>query len=69
MMESYSSSMDLVTFIGKLGDLKDEHYHLTLTLSAIIELFIDKGLITRQELEHKTAELDQLMTGSPYPTA
>ncbi|MFE4712373.1 hypothetical protein ACFRAM_15985 [Paenibacillus sp. NPDC056722] len=68
-MESSSISMDLVQFIGKLGDLKDEHYHMTLALSAIIELLIDKGLITRQELEHKTAELDQLMAGSPYPMA
>ncbi|MFF2017773.1 MULTISPECIES: hypothetical protein [Paenibacillus] len=68
-MESSSISMDLVQFMGKLGDLKDEHYHMTLALSAIIELLIDKGLITRQELEHKTAELDQLMAGSPYPMA
>ncbi|MFF2911532.1 hypothetical protein [Paenibacillus sp. NPDC057934] len=68
-MESSSLGMDLVQFIGKLGDLKDEHYHMTLALSAIIELLIDKGLITRQELEHKTAELDQLMAGSPYPMA
>jgi hypothetical protein len=68
-MESFSASMDLVQFIGKLGDLKDEHYHMTLALSAIIELLIEKGLITRQELEHKTAELDRLMTGPPYPMA
>jgi hypothetical protein len=68
-MDSYSTSLDLVQFIGKLGDLKDEHYHNTLTLSAIIELLIDKGLISRQELEHKAAELDGLMTGSPYPMA
>ncbi|ULO07597.1 hypothetical protein H1230_01560 [Paenibacillus sp. 19GGS1-52] len=68
-MESFSTSIDLVQFIGKLGDLKDEHYHMTLTLSAMIELLIDKGLISRQELERKTAELDQLMTGSPYPMA
>jgi hypothetical protein len=68
-MESFSASMDLVQFIGTLGDLKDEHYHMTLALSAIIELLIEKGLITRQELEHKTAELDRLMAGSPYPMA
>ncbi|WP_379138517.1 hypothetical protein [Paenibacillus sp. sgz500958] len=68
-MNAYSSSMDLVHFIGKLGDLKDEHYQITLTLSAMIELLIDKGLITRQELEHKTAELDGLMIHSPYPMA
>jgi len=68
-MDSYSTSMDLVQFISKLGDLKDEHYHMTLALSAMIELLIDKGLISRQELEHKAAELDGLMTGSPYPMA
>lgn len=68
-MDSFSTSMDLVDFIGKLGDLKDEHYHMTLAFSAMIELMIDKGLISRQELERKTAELDKLMTGSPYPMA
>ncbi|ASA24960.1 hypothetical protein [Paenibacillus donghaensis] len=68
-MESFSTSMDLVQFIGKLGDLKDEHYHMTLAFNAMMELLIEKGLVTRQELEHKTAELNQLMTGSPYPMA
>ncbi|WP_410512893.1 hypothetical protein PaeBR_23620 [Paenibacillus sp. BR2-3] len=68
-MDSFSTSLDLVQFIGKLGDLKDEHYHMTLTISAMVELLIDKGLISRQELERKTAELDGLMTGSPYPMA
>ncbi|MNE54271.1 hypothetical protein D3C80_1490390 [compost metagenome] len=68
-MESFSSSMDLVQFIGKLGDLKDEHYHLILVQSALIELLIDKGVFSRQELDHKITELDRLMTGSPYPMA
>lgn len=68
-MESFSTSMDLVQFIGKLGDLKDEHYHLILVQSALIELLIDKGLFSRQELERKITEVDRLMTGSPYPTA
>lgn len=68
-MDSFSTSMDLVEFIGKLGDLKDEHYNMTLAFSAMIELLIDKGLITRQELECKTKEIDQLMTGSTYPMA
>ncbi|KGE20023.1 hypothetical protein [Paenibacillus wynnii] len=68
-MDSFSTSMDLVQFIGKLGDLKDEHYHMMLTVSALVELLIEKGLISRQELERKAAELDGLMTGSPYPMA
>ncbi|AIQ50052.1 hypothetical protein R70723_32350 [Paenibacillus sp. FSL R7-0273] len=68
-MESFSTSMDLVQFIGKLGDLKDEHYHILLVQSALIELMIEKGLFSRQELDRKMAELDHLMTGSPYPMA
>lgn len=68
-MESSLNSMDLVQFIGKLGDLKDEHYHLTLSLSALIELMIEKELITRRELEGKMSDLDQLMIRSPYPMA
>ncbi|CQR59128.1 hypothetical protein [Paenibacillus riograndensis] len=68
-MESFSASMDLVQFIGKLGDLKDEHYHLILVQSAIIELLIDKGFFSRQELERKITDMDQLMTDSPYPMA
>ncbi|QQZ62591.1 hypothetical protein JI735_08450 [Paenibacillus sonchi] len=68
-MESFSASMDLVQFIGKLGDLKDEHYHLILVQSAIIELLIDKGFFSRQELETKITDMDQLMNGSPYPMA
>lgn len=66
-MESYTNGMDLVQFIGKLGDLKDEHYHMTLAFSAMIELFIDKGLISRQELERKMVELDPLMSLPRYP--
>jgi hypothetical protein len=61
--------MDLVQFIGKLGDLKDEHYHLILVQSALIELMIDKGLFSRQELDLKITEIDRLMTDSPYPMA
>jgi len=68
-MDSFSTSMDLVQFIGKLGDLKDEHYQMMLTISAMVELLIEKDLITRHELVRKTEELDELMTGSPYPMA
>ncbi|WP_151733372.1 hypothetical protein [Paenibacillus tengchongensis] len=68
-MDSFSTSMDLVQFIGKLGDLKDEHYQLIVVQSALIELMIEKGLISRQELEQRITETDRLMIGSPYPMA
>ncbi len=67
MMERFPSSMDYVQMMAKLGDLKDEHYRNTLALSTIIELLVDKGILTREEVERKAAELDQFMVHSPYP--
>lgn len=68
-MKSHYSAIQEVDMIAKLADLKDEHYRNTLALSTLIELLADKGLITREELEQKAAELDSFMTHSPYPTA
>ncbi|MBB3130531.1 hypothetical protein FHS19_005250 [Paenibacillus rhizosphaerae] len=67
-MERFPSSMDYVNMMAKLGDLKDEHYRNTLALSTIIELLVDKGVLTRDEVERKAAELDAFMAHSPYPT-
>lgn len=53
--------------MAKLGDMKDEHYRNTLALSTMIELLVDKGILTRDELATKADELDQLISCSPYP--
>ena len=47
-----------IDIVGKLADLKEEHYKNTLVLSAIIELLIDKNMVTMQEIEKKAAWLD-----------
>lgn len=66
-MERNHLSMDVVDMIAKLGDMKDEHYRNTLAISTIIELLVDKGILTREELAIKADELDQFMACSPYP--
>ncbi len=68
MMNQHRSAMDEVRIAAKLADLKDEHYRNTLALSTLIELLVDKGIVTREEVERKAAELDSFMTHSPYPT-
>ena len=55
-MERFPSSMDYVNMMAKLGDLKDEHYRNTLALSTIIELLIDKGILTRDLFFDVTAD-------------
>ncbi|WP_082865816.1 hypothetical protein [Paenibacillus crassostreae] len=66
-MEQRSISQDIVHMMAKLGDMKDEHYRNTLALSTMIELLVDKGILTRDELATKADELDQLISCSPYP--
>ncbi|MBP1173875.1 hypothetical protein GMA19_04914 [Paenibacillus polymyxa E681] len=67
MMNSHRSAMDEVRMAAKLADLKDEHYRNTLALSTLIELLVDKGVVTREEVERKAAELDSFMAHLPYP--
>jgi len=53
------SPIEQVRLIGQLADLKEQHYEQTLLLAAMLELLIDKGMITRDELRTKLAALDQ----------
>ncbi len=57
-MNRIPSHFDEVDMIGKLADLKEEHYKNTLVLSAIIELLIERKILTSQEITLKAAELD-----------
>ena len=68
-MENRNISMDMVHMMAKLGDMKDEHYRNTLAISTIIELLVDKGILTREELAIKADELDQFIACPPYPMA
>ncbi|WP_373288940.1 hypothetical protein [Paenibacillus nasutitermitis] len=58
---------------AKLADLKDDHYRILLALGALSELLIEKGLMTEEELEQKTAmldvQLDALIDASLHPMA
>jgi hypothetical protein len=63
------SHLDQVDYIGKLADLKEQHYQNTLILSAMLELLLEKGLLTHQDIENKAAQLDEALTlHSTYPT-
>jgi hypothetical protein len=65
-MNRIRDAMQDVNIIGKLADLKDQHYRNTLLLSAIVELLVEKNLISTDELSDKIKQLDQLaMPGNP----
>lgn len=68
-----SSAWEQVQLAAKLADLKEDHYRTVLTLSAMLELFIEKGLLTREEVSAKAEELDNqlesLISASLHPMA
>jgi hypothetical protein len=52
------SPLEEVEMVAKLADLKEDHYRLTLALGAVIELLVEKGILSRREIERKMLELD-----------
>ncbi len=60
--ERIQPAIDEINMIGKLADLKQDHYQHTLVLSAIIELLVEKQLLTPEEIHHKVNELDREST-------
>ena len=71
MQQPLPSAWEQVNLTAHLADLKDNHYRTLLTLSAMLELLVEKGLISREELEQKAAhmdqELDSLISASLHP--
>lgn len=53
------SHLEEVDFIGKLADLKEEHYRQSLLLDAIIDLLEEHQLLTREEILARSAALHQ----------
>jgi len=49
-----------INIIGQIADLKDIDYKNTLAITALIEIFIEKGLFTREDFSHKAQALENL---------
>lgn len=65
-MNRIPNAMQDIDIIGKLADLKDQHYRNTLLLSAIVELLVEHQYVTTDELDAKIKQLDRLaMPGIP----
>ncbi|KNB71457.1 hypothetical protein [Brevibacillus reuszeri] len=54
--------MKEVHLIAKLADLQEVDYHNTLVLHALIELLVEKGLLTHEELTAKAHALDSQLS-------
>lgn len=52
--------MNNIDIIGQIADLKDIDYKNTLAIVSIIELLIEKNIITRTDIMKKAQFLDSL---------
>lgn len=61
-----------VNVLAKLADLQETDYQNTILLHGLIEILIQKGVLTREELFGKARQIDtqldqQLPNSSPIP--
>ncbi|RNB83404.1 hypothetical protein EDM56_22330 [Brevibacillus fluminis] len=57
-MSNHFSPFQEVNVLAKLADLQETEYHNTVLLHGIIELLIQKGVLTREELLAKARQID-----------
>lgn len=56
------NSFDKIDIYAKIGDLKDIDYRNTLAIATLIELLVEKRIITREEFSRKAYTLDNMST-------
>ncbi|PZE19056.1 hypothetical protein [Paenibacillus xerothermodurans] len=61
-MNPIPTHLQQIDLIGKLADLKHAHYQSALLVSTIIELLVEKGIITAQDIASVSAKLDASYT-------
>ncbi len=54
--------MNKLEIISQLGDIKEVEYKNTLALTSIIELLLEKNIISKEDISRKAEELDQRAT-------
>lgn len=71
MPQNASAALAQLNLAAMLADLKEDHYRTLLTLSAVTELLVDKGILAPEELESRMraldSELDELISASRHP--
>lgn len=50
--------LDSIEIIGQIADLKEIDYKNTLAVATLIELLVEKGLISKHEFTRKARELE-----------
>jgi len=52
--------MEILDISSQIGDMKEVEYRNTLAITSIIELLLEKNIITREDIMEKAKELDRM---------
>lgn len=52
--------MTKLDIVGQIADMKEVDYRNTLAIASIIELLIDKGIISRNDIALKAMQLENI---------
>lgn len=55
--------MSDIDILYQISKLKEIDYKNTLVLTSLVELLIEKGIISRKDLLSKTSEMDEIALG------
>jgi hypothetical protein len=51
--------MNKLDVLAQIGDMKEIEYRNTLAITSIIELLLEKGIVSREDISRKAEELDK----------
>ncbi|WP_373230329.1 hypothetical protein [Cohnella sp.] len=57
-MKSTAHGWQYIELASQVSDLKHDHYRQLLALSTLIELLVDKGLLTPEEIQEKAVQME-----------
>ncbi len=52
--------MNKLEIMAQIGDIKEIEYRNTLAITSIIELLLEKNIISREDISKKAEELDRM---------
>lgn len=58
-MKRTMNAWDQVNLAAQIADLKDSQYTNTLALSALIEILIEKGVLSPEDFHLRTSQLEK----------
>ncbi|MBD3920323.1 hypothetical protein H8B09_16290 [Paenibacillus sp. PR3] len=58
MTKKSSPTWDFVQLNATVADLRRDQYRILLTVGVLLDILVERGLVTREELENRTSMLD-----------